>query len=140
MASWLIYYKIWSGSQMVQRPTNGPPPLHWLRVSICVEILYRARMIDIRCRKTLTPNLTRDSRPPIHYCFLTQSGHLVFKWAVFNFVVFHSKLVKLLFSSIYGFSEVLVVNHRSFQMQKIFSIFKKTTIIKTAHFKTGCPL
>ena len=58
-----------------------------------------------------------------NYCFTTQSGHLVLKWVVFNFTVFHSKLVTLLFSSIYFLSEVLVVNHGSFQMQRIFSIF-----------------
>ena len=75
-----------------------------------------------------------------HYCFLTQSGHSVLKWALFNFVVFHSKFVALLFSSIYVLSEVLVVNHGSFQMQRIFFIFQKTTIIKSAHFETGCLL
>ena len=62
------------------------------------------------------------------------------KWALFNFAVFHSKFVALLFSGIYVLSEVLVVNHGSFQMQRIFSIFLKTTIIKSAHFETGCPL
>ena len=74
------------------------------------------------------------------YCFLTQSGHPVLKWAVFKFTVFHFKLVTLLFSSIYVLSEVLVVNHGSFLMQRIFSIFSNTSIIKTAHFKAGCPL
>ena len=48
------------------------------------------------------------------YCFLSQSGHPVLKWAVFYFAVYHSKLVTLLFSSIYVLSEVLVVNHGSF--------------------------
>ena len=74
------------------------------------------------------------------YCFLTQSGHHVSKWALFNFAVFCSKFVALLFSGIYILSEVLVVHHGSFQMQRIFSIFLKTTIIKSAHFETGCPL
>ena len=75
-----------------------------------------------------------------HYCFLTQSGHPVSRRALFNTAVFHSKFVALLFSSIYVLSEVLVVHHGSFQMQIIFSIFLKTTIIKSAHFETGCPL
>ena len=71
------------------------------------------------------------------YCFLTQSGHPVSKWALFNFAVFHSKFVALLLSAIYVLSEVLVVHHGSFQMQRIFSIFLKTTIIKSAHFESG---
>ena len=45
--------------------------------------------------------------PQCMYCFLTQSGYPVSKWALFNFVVFHSKVVALLFSGIYVLSEVL---------------------------------
>ena len=77
---------------------------------------------------------------PVLYCFLTQSGHPVSKWALFNFAVYHSKFVALLFSGIYVLSDVLVVHHGNFKMQGIFSIFLKTTIIKSAHFETGCPL
>ena len=41
----------------------------------------------------------------------------------FFIAVSHSRLVTLLFYSIYFVSEVLVVNHGSFQIQRIFSIF-----------------
>ena len=76
------------------------------------------------CGALLTSEVSLDacvSHTVIFYCFLTQSGHPVLKWAVFNFAVFHSKVVTLLFSSNYILSEVSVVNHGSFQIQRIWN-------------------
>ena len=65
--------------------------------------------------------LPKSVLPP-RYCLWTSSGHLVLKWAVFKIAVFHSRLVTCLFSCFYVLSEFLVVNHGSFQMQRMCSL------------------